>query len=269
MITFSRLGYYGQLGNQMWQYAFLLGAAARHGNDYKVCIPRRLDLPKKAGRFELNCFRGLSAGPLWGNENLPHKYTEQSTGFDLAALEQPDGTDFAGYFQSWRYFAHCAEQVKEEFRFHTEIYARAKALMSGYEVGRPAVSVNVRRGDYLQHRGTHFVCDINYYREAMAGFSGARFYVGSDDINWCRKHLAGIPSVTFIDTTDYVAAFAVIVLCDAHIGSASSFSWWGAWLSGGRAIFPDSWYVPGALEYSIEDLRYPGAEMRPAARYLG
>ena len=262
MITFSRLGNYGQLCNQVWQYAFLLGHKAKHG--YEIRIPRRRDLPKKAGLYELDCFPQISAGTLPMGAKLPHVYREQVTGFDPEALERPDGTDFLGYFQSWRYFEHCPTEVRRELTFRADILLKAQEWLRQPGDG-PQVSVNVRRGDYLQYRNTHMVCDANYYLGAMAEFPGARFYVISDDIAWCRRRLTGLPGISFLDSPNYVATLAAMTLCRHHIGSASSFSWWGAWLSppGGRAIFPEDWYTPGALRYSIGDLIYPGAETRP------
>ena len=38
MITFPLLGYWGRLGNQMFQYAALMGFAKKHDYQYGICF---------------------------------------------------------------------------------------------------------------------------------------------------------------------------------------------------------------------------------------
>ena len=61
MITFSHLGWYGQLGNQLFQYATLRAVAESQG--YELRIPMRFDAPKKRGLIELGPL-SLACEPL-------------------------------------------------------------------------------------------------------------------------------------------------------------------------------------------------------------
>ena len=63
---------------------------------------------------------------------------------------------------------------------------------------------------------------------------------------------------------------AALTLCDHNIISASTFSWWAAWLNsapGKRVICPSVWFrEPVWMDYSLDD-RYPPSweRINPAA----
>ena len=74
--------------------------------------------------------------------------------------------------------------------------------------------------------------------------------VFSDDIDWCKQHLASMldnEKVLYIDwNTDErsINDMHLMSICRHHIIANSSFSWWGAWLSkqqDGSTIAPSKW----------------------------
>jgi hypothetical protein len=80
-----------------------------------------------------------------------------------------------------------------------------------------------------------------------------QFLVFSDDINWCRENLEGLASdrMDFVQTGSHWHDMAIMTFCDAHIISASSFAWWGAWLSHtkpGKVVAPDPWFPAGSWD---------------------
>ena len=111
-----------------------------------------------------------------------------------------------------------------------------------------SVSIHVRRGDYL---GAFPVLDESYFNPAMAYFaekySDVRFYVFSNDIDWCRHHLIA-DKITFVDwNTGKDSPFDMWLMtqCRHNIIANSSFSWWGAWLNqnkGKQVIAPKTWF---------------------------
>jgi hypothetical protein len=103
-------------------------------------------------------------------------------------------------------------------------------------------ALHVRRGDYLTLPSSHPTLPLDYYREAMTIFEPP-YLVFSDDLAWCREHLPQETCVFVEHNRDYEDLF-LTVMCDAHITANSTFSWWGAWLGGGPAIYPRNWYGP-------------------------
>jgi beta-1,4-mannosyl-glycoprotein beta-1,4-N-acetylglucosaminyltransferase len=115
-------------------------------------------------------------------------------------------------------------------------------------MGEDTVSVHVRRGDYLT-MGEGWVLGVGYYRNAIAKMSAAvanpKWYVFSDDIEWCREKFSDLSGAVFVDadTEDPCADMIKMSKCRNHIIANSTFSWWSAYLSRdeGVVIYPDKW----------------------------
>ena len=66
---------------------------------------------------------------------------------------------------------------------------------------------------------------MNYYK-----YNNLKFIIFSDDIEWCKHKFNGT-DVQFSTGNSSIIDFAMMSLCDHHILTRSSFSWWAAWLS--------------------------------------
>ena len=53
-----------------------------------------------------------------------------------------------------------------------------------------------------------------------------------------------LPENTVYMENDLNVDLCVMSWCNAHIIANSSFSWWGAWLGGGKTIAPKNWFGP-------------------------
>lgn len=252
MITFSRLGRMGQLGNQMFQVAMLLGVSARTGQEIKIPCGGRT---KKRDLVELDCFE-LNLPALWQRDRtrLRYRFEYEPLVFNPAVFCQPDNTDFVGYFQSERYFEHAADEVRQRFRFVPRIQELTTRFADSLrEGGRPLVAIHVRRGDYLEHPEAFTTLSAPYVARARRHFpADARFLLFSDDLPWC---VANIPDATPIQTPDYRHDLALMTQCDGHIISASSFGWWGAWLSERTTcvVAPTPWF-PNTANIDTRDV---------------
>ena len=196
----------GRLGNNMFQAAAVIGYATKHGIPWEV--PARNDESPRFKEFfpSLN-YGNRSLTPY--NCHAPNMFSYQEIPF------WPQGICLTGFFQSEKYFKHCEEDIKKYFKLNT---------VTGYE---DYVSIHVRRGDYVRY-STHFPpVTMDYLNKAMAKFSGKKFLVFSDDIQWCQQNIKG--SVEFI-TGDELQDLSLMASCGNHIIANSTFSWWGAWL---------------------------------------
>jgi hypothetical protein len=235
MISFERLGYFGRLGNQMFQYAALIGFAT-HSNQ-KWGIPKRNSEEIEIGglgykeRFVLNDMFDLN----YETEITPQfNFMENGT---LVSL--PENTNIHGYFQNSDYFEHCKDIVRKEFSFKDTIKDKVQHFVDSLNVDG-LVSVHVRRGDYVTLSDCHPPQSKEYYLRGMSEFEDKTPLIISDDIEWCKETFGNDYSYSEMD--DMYEDMCLMSLCDAHVLSNSSFSWWGAWLGGGPSVAPKKWF---------------------------
>ena len=142
------------------------------------------------------------------------------------------------------------------FQFHDKIKAAAAAAMHNVslayrvqtnmtsEVKLTYIGVHVRRGDMLHERELidegFIAAPLLYLQMAMqyyrARHKNTLFLVCSDDIKWCRKNLVA-DDVKFMAGTSPSTDLAILAGCDSVIMTVGTFGWWGAYLSGGHAIY--------------------------------
>jgi hypothetical protein len=220
-VTFKNLGRLSRssqnpgLGNELFQIASTIGVARRNGCEFVFPDWDRSDcfahpLPQLPRESLLEC----------------RELREESREYRELAITGP--TSLEGYFQSERYFLHCADEVRHYFTPHPDLLER---LWRDYgdELGLGPCSLHVRRGDYLDSRG-YFTLPQNYYDYTMSRFDGStRFLVFSDDPEWCRSAIRGNCRI-IAGQPDFLDLF-LMAQCRHHIVANSSFSWWGAWLN--------------------------------------
>jgi len=137
---------------------------------------------------------------------------------DPALLHTPPGyqhISFWGNWPSYQWAKQCEEELRNELRFKKEPAGENAKILERIRGCECAVSLHVRRGDYLEFTGPQ-VLAIGYYRNAFSvlcerihassvklppnsdsvsavsqssGPSAISFFVFSDDISWCREAL--------------------------------------------------------------------------------
>jgi hypothetical protein len=241
MITFTQLGNFGRLGNQMFQIAGTVGISRDNGHDYI---------------FPPWPYAGFMQQPLpTGQLENPQRVGETSFHYSPIHLEGGDH-DLFGYFQSDRYFRQHADEIRPYFTLHDRHSAELDDLADRYGQGPGTCSIHVRRTDYLGLWQYHPVLSLEYYHDAMDLVGDALFVVFSDDVQWCKANLRGRRFV-FVEGQPDIYDLALMSRCEYHIIANSSFSWWGAYLDPNPAktvIAPDRWFGPAYAHFDTRDL---------------
>lgn len=242
MITFSQVGNFGRLGNQLFQIAATLGAGRLNG-EKAVFGPWGY-----ADRSVNPIDQSLNAAEIRNVYAEPH--------FHYARIPHMRDMDLSGYFQSEKYFEHCPDLIRSKFQFWSWV---RKVF-----VGKGKCAIHVRRGDYLNLKQYHTNLDMDYYNRSIKYMEehvdGVKFIVVSDDIPWCKDAFAG-RGFEFSEGGDEVDDMVLMEMCDHHIIANSSFSWWGAWLSKNPdklTIAPREWFGPANQKANTKDLYCAG-----------
>lgn len=96
--------------------------------------------------------------------------------------------------------------------------------------------VHIRRGDYLSWPSQEYpaVLDISWYQNAIdyikAKQKNSVFIVMGDDQNYIRQNFEESNGLTISSNSPEID-LALMSLCNSGVLSASSFAWWGAFLS--------------------------------------
>jgi len=264
----------GGLGNQMFQYAAARALAITNN------CPLKLDLewfktpgsrPYMLDRFnihanvatlnEIVAYTGKFKDPLkktcWLlSRPLSRKKVFREPGFEFTGkfAGQPPNTYLKGNWQSPRYFSHIRDILLEEFSIQENISPSTAAIANDIH-SRQAVSLHIRRGDYVTNRQAqqfHGNLGFEYYHKAIeiisSSITNPFFYIFSDDIEWVSQHFNIYQQARYIAGNSENKSHEDMLLmsiCRHHIIANSSFSWWGAWLNkkeNKTVIAPKQWF---------------------------
>lgn len=277
----------GGLGNQLFQFAAGLALAQRHGTELRVSVDQfegyslhhGYELERVfaatvqlASSQDLARALGVCRGSS-GRRMLSYLAKRRWLKPDLLggrALFEPSPTYWPGweqagadaylhgYWQSERYFAAAALELRAALRFRAPP-SNENADWMGRIQSCAAVAVHVRRGNYAtaQNSSIYAQCTLDYYRAAMsqilAAEPEAEFFVFSDEPDWARQML-GRPGVKLhvVEHNRGPESYndmRLMSCCRHFIIANSTFSWWGAWLGekpGSQVIGPQAWFnAPG------------------------
>ncbi len=282
----------GGLGNQMFQYAAGRTLSLRYGLELKVdtsvledhtpgrhAVNRNYDLDL----FTLKVARATSDERFrYNSHGLPvttkllrkalagfsdsRRLSDDTKGRDLfLAGVSPPPAYISGTWQSYRYFEEIATELRNDFEFKTPLLEASCSIKERLSSPK-SVCLNVRRTDYVNVKSTSDVLGfigLDYYRQAVERMEtevgkNLSFFVFSDDIDWCRRELAGISnSVEFVDNSHagrrYGNYLALMTCAHNFIIPNSTFAWWAAWLAKGstnKVIIPRRWFKDDTLDSS-------------------
>jgi hypothetical protein len=165
---------------------------------------------------------------------------ERSLHFDPNILKVSGNVYLEGYWGTEKYFKEIEAIIRRELTVGTEPSPVNKA-MAEHICQAPAVSIHIRRGDFVSNSTTHKfhgMCSAEYYNMAvdkMAQMVGKpHFFIFSDEPQWAQDNLKLKFPATFVThnsaNEDY-EDLRLMSLCKYHIIANSTFSWWGTWLN--------------------------------------
>jgi len=242
----------GQLGNQLFQIAFIRSASKILNEFYAIIEDKSYGcLPEKY--FELPCYERRNVRKI-----LKHIfYLTSGRNLEFNNWQEPEevlhslkpGVLFKGFFQSEYFLKDFNREelfrIKKKYKRvflekYGDLFERCKILI-----------IHIRLKDYLEigseelgGKGLHL--PFAYYQKALEELKiddNTKVLVISDDIQYVKQNFK--LSVPFsIEENHFIIDFLLLVNANSIIISNSTFSWWGAFLNTRedlRVIAPEFW----------------------------
>ena len=247
MISFSKLGNYGRLGNQLFQYAFLRSKAKLLNTQF-FC-------PKWDGDdiFELQDETERaqeSSGIIHFFDPYP------KSGFTPEASSIVDNTEIQGFFQSEKYYPDKL-LVRQWYTFRDEIITEVDKLY-GEILQMDCVSFSLRIDtDYDNTREYFPLYPLSYYKKSLSIINPQHYIlVFADRPDLAREFFRPLQEykLLFVDNLNGPQQLYLMTQCRANVITNSTFSWWGAWLNAHpqkQVVTPIEWCrtgVPNSIE---------------------
>mgnify|MGYP000161338840 CR=1 FL=1 len=261
--TMKTFGKMGRLGNQIFQWMFLNNLCKKYKRQLKIpyCYSTNdkecIHLEKI---FDIN-LNYLSSIDL-------HKpcflYKEKSFNYnielDKIVFDKRYNYDFFGYFQSEKYFKNI--NVKNYLKIKKEQLNKClKKILKYKKIKEDSVliSIHIRRGDLIENRqygpsiSTNYIKkSINYMREK---YKNIIWLIFSDDLEWCES-IFRLKEPFYYPNGNLEEDFITMSLCEHHIISNSTYSWWASYLNSNKdkkVICPKVWFYDNFLPKNQND----------------
>jgi hypothetical protein len=248
----------GGLGNQMFQYAF--GKNISNITNRKLILDlsflHRRDLgPDFVYRnFDLDIFnlKNVSVVNFYDGkydlivENFDPNSTIELINTTIKEITQnkSDTIYLDGYWSSPHYFN------KIDFKFNKECLIESNDLLLNIQ-NTNSVMLNIRRSDFLNN-DFHGTYGKEYILKGIDNlklkFTDLKFFIFSDDVEWCKNNLYDIPNSTIVTHEHkgdkFYNYFLLMSQCKHFIIPNSTFAWWAAYLSKNKnkkVLYPEIW----------------------------
>lgn len=248
------IGNYGRFANMLFQVAGVIGVARKNGLQPVFRPLRNLDHKERFGsnedidvfKYFKNPLPAIPDGMQWRDQPVGWGYNDVRLG--------AGNWNLSGHFQSFKYFAHCFDEVKYYMRMKDEYKQNDK------------VAVHIRWGDY--DNAYHPRLDMGYYSEAIKQFpKGTQFLVFSDDPEGVSNMFVGHygsnkegKRFRYV-SGDYIDSFKLMKSCRHFIIGNSTFSAMAAILGEAkdkRVIAPSPWFGPKYTNITGKDIYCDG-----------
>ena len=184
--------------------------------------------------------------------------------------------DLNGRFDLYTYWYNDIKETIDSWEFQASIVHNARFSLEKIKEklgNKPTVSIHIRRVDYTLNQNQPLnIIDREYYIKALTQnflpTTDYIFLVFSNDIEYAKTQLEG-DNIYFvepkgIDSYSYTSSekddLVLLSLCNHHIITNSSYSWWGAYLSKSlnkKIICPTNWLVKNHESSWINGNHFP------------
>jgi hypothetical protein len=250
----------GGLGNQMFQYACGRALALRTGkklyldvSSYSVYKQRRYELDVlNIQATIINLIEDKEIGNSLGIPGI-QVYPERQHNFDPNVFVLRDSVFlWGGFWQTEKYFQDFANIIREELAPKLPSLSVESLNMAKEIKEHLSIAVHVRRTDYAIAVKLG-ILPMDYYEHAKRSltkiFPAARYYVFSDDVEWCNREFTVFPNAHVVEHTGEIGCHEDLWLmsqCQHNVIANSTYSWWGAWLNDNPhkiVIAPERWFA--------------------------
>lgn len=239
----------GRLGNQLFQYFFLLYLKSRDSSKtYFFTNPHHAYLTKY---FDLGTYHNLTLGSKLYSifaRGLPKiigfKDIYVHNFFAPKNHIPTDSTIYNGFFQSDFYIRQLPQTVLPpilpEFRAQFD-----KQFGNAFRNNKTVV-VHIRRTDYLSYGKRDISLPIEYFKRqlnSVENLDSYQVYFVSDDMEFVKKEFEHKPNFIFSSNSEIID-FQLILNADVAIISNSTFAWWAAYMCPKKnlVIAPKNWF---------------------------
>lgn len=262
MITYSNIGHFGRLGNQLFQFASTYGIAKKIGSEVAFPIENTVQSVEEHFKdgitrhitFDVPKYFCLDDSILRKKEDIVTKYVYNEPHFHFTeqAFLIQDSCDLLGYYQSEKYFEHCEKDLRRILTFNKDILSICSSIYTNAVLTKAqscnTTSIHVRVGDYVGLQQFHPILQADYYQSAIDILYSDTdlFLVFSDDINYCKQIFPEHHKICYIEEGSDIEQLCLMSMCKNNIIGNSSYSWWAAWLNPnpGVIIAPKNWFGP-------------------------
>lgn len=233
----------GGLGNQLFEAAHALSQGWKHNREV-IFHPSSWTPGQGRGaeNYINNVFRNLKFSENIGN------FTQVNEGaFEYSGVNPLEtNTSFYGYYQSTKNWFGYDDRIREIFQPPTDFVEKYKKKYPQL-LQENTLSLHVRRSEYLQFPEIHPTISVEYIQKALELIGDySTVFVFSDDHDFVKNNL-NLTNAIYVNEPEDWEELWLMGLCQNHIISNSTFSWWGVFLNTNKnkkIIAPSTWFGP-------------------------
>lgn len=260
----------GGMGNQL----FMIFATVAYGiqNNVKIVYEYYYEIAGRHTYWETL----LDGFKIFTTNNAANNVTNEDISKFVVYMEPeflyrpiPDfgnnDTRIIGYFQSYKYFEMCKDQLFSMMRLNEKkqdiLHESKYSKYFENKDNTTLISIHFRMGDYKQKRYYHPVMNYEYFESSldyvmnnMNNSDDVRilYFCEEEDNEYVNSKIALLnakyPDAEFMKVDDSIEDYdqlLIMSLCNHNIMSNSTYSWWGSYFNSYDAkivCYPSTWF---------------------------